>query len=430
MSWIGYWEYGGTEFVNAARTERYAAVMGAFKEVYHADDLALVLGETYSTPMQDEAPWWDPDDPNTNDFYGCYPLDITGADDSTFTALVTESTGDGGTVSGKRFATRAVVFSVALLGDSEAACEAGFRWLKSLLTTTDCGSTGVCGGFDLCFLSSEPKVDHTIDGDPTDCYDLYARSLHRVTATVAPTINSKASLKQGGEVWMVGFTLVAGNPFQFGAVNDYVRGFGDPTVVDPYVDGQPVDATVDLVGFIQDDPLCAKATYSPINDPLCPAIITPPSVPNIEIACFDFPVNYRRRQFTIGKQIIPSWGEVAPMLRLRSPRTETRNVRIRFYADPFETGDPNADPCNHCGDMVVSYIPANGSLVIDATDQVVYVEDVVNGRRQASHLVFGSDGGPFDWPLLTCGFGYIVTVDTPQSGGAPVVDLALYQRVS
>lgn len=431
MAWVGYYEFGGTEIINAARVERYAKVLGAFKAVYHADDLPLVLGDDpYSTPMQDEAPWWDPDDANTNDFYGVYPLDVTGLDDSTFTANVTESTGNGGTVSGARFATKAVVFSVALIGGSEAACEAGFRWLKQVLTSTDCASVGTCGGLDLCFLASEPMVDQSISGDPTDCWDPIARSLHRVATTVAPNVNSKASLTHGGEVWLVGFTLVAGNPFQFGWPNNYVRGFGDVNTTDPYLAGTPDDAVVDLVGFVQDDPFCPKPTYNPINDPLFPAIITPPSAPNVVTSGFNFPVNYRRRQFTIERDIIPSWGEVVPFIRLRSPNKESRNVRVRFYADPFGLGDPNSDPCNFCGDIVVSYIPAGGTIVLDGTDEIVYAEDVVNGRRQASHLVFGSDGGPFDWPQLSCGFGYVVTMDTPQSGGSPIMDLTLYQRVS
>lgn len=430
MSWVGYWEFGGTEFINAARVEKYAKVIGGFKNLYDADDLTLILGDAYTSAMQDDAPWTDPDNLDTYDFYGVYPLDVTGADDSTLVATITESTLDGGVVGGSRFATRGVVFSVLLIGASEAANEAGFRWLKSVLTGQACGDPRGCGGYELCFLSSKPVLDHTISGDPTDCWDNYARSLHRVAVTVGPSITSKSTLSQGGEVWTVGFTLTAGNPFQFGWVTPVVLGFGDVNVADPYVGGLPAGASFDVEGFVQDDPACAKAVYNPLNDPLCPAIISPPSAPNVSVACFDFPVNYRRRQFTIPKDRVPLWGDVVPWLRLRSPGAETRNVRIRFYADPFETGDPNSDPCNFCGDMVVSYIPAGGSLVIDGTDHQVYVEDVLNGRRQADHLTFGSDGDPFDWPLLSCGFGYIVTVDTMQSGGAPILDLSLYQRVS
>jgi hypothetical protein len=51
-------------------------------------------------------------------------------------------------------------------------------------------------------------------------------------------------------------------------------------------------------------------------------------------------------------------------------------------------------------------------------------------RRRADSLVSDSDGNPFEWPQFSCGFGYVVTVDTPQQGAvAPAVDLSLVPRV-
>ena len=92
MAWNGYFTFGGTEVINVARTEAYArnAGIGWFKPVYRNEALPLILGDTYTSPLQDDAPWTDPDDLSSYDFYGVYPLDITGIEDSTVTAEVVE----------------------------------------------------------------------------------------------------------------------------------------------------------------------------------------------------------------------------------------------------------------------------------------------------------------------------------------------------
>jgi hypothetical protein len=61
MAWDGYFTYAGQEFINASRTEVYAKEAGWFKPVLDADDLGPILGEEYRNPLQDPAPWGDPD---------------------------------------------------------------------------------------------------------------------------------------------------------------------------------------------------------------------------------------------------------------------------------------------------------------------------------------------------------------------------------
>ena len=134
MAWNGF-TYGDMEVINASRTETYArnAAVGWFKPVYKNIALPLILGETYTSPLMDDAPWTDPDALASYDFYGVYPLDVTGIEDSTMTADVVESTREGGVVQKPRHATQDVVFSAALIGGSECAVEYGMRWLKAVL---------------------------------------------------------------------------------------------------------------------------------------------------------------------------------------------------------------------------------------------------------------------------------------------------------
>lgn len=163
MAWLGYYEYGGVEIINATRTETYArnAKLGWFKPVYKNQAVPLLLGQKYASPMQDPAPWVDNDDASSFDFYGFYPLGVTGIENSTATASVTESTLDGGHVGALRRATRSVVFSGVLVAASECGTEFGMRWLRSVLSGPPCSPStpGSCVGTELRFMSCEPALD-------------------------------------------------------------------------------------------------------------------------------------------------------------------------------------------------------------------------------------------------------------------------------
>ena len=431
MAWPGWFSYAGTEIINVDRTEAYAPP-GWFKAVYKNGNLGPMMGEVYASPLQDDAPWTDPDDLNSYDFWGVYPLDVGGIEDSTATATVQESTLDGGLVGRSRRTTRTMTFSAVLIGASECAVEYGLRWLKQVLAGGPCGGSNDtnCGGNDLCFLRCEPTLDWASDGDPTDCLDGYVYSLRKVAPTVGPSIDNKMEMANGGVAWAVSFTLVAGDPHKYSTEIELIQGFGNPAIDMPYVGGLPDGGQFDDSGFVQTEQPCPVLIFNPLQDPECPQIVPPPGVPNIALNCFTFPVNYVRYQFTVPPQFIPLWGDVVPIVDIHTTRQAVRALRLRFYADPTGSGDPNSDPCNYCGDVVFSYIPPNSTIVFDGIEQTVYIDLPGGGRQRADALVFGSDGLPFDWPSLSCGFGYIVTMDIPQSTPLPVIDMALATRVS
>jgi hypothetical protein len=436
MAWNGYFLYGGQEFINAERTEAYARNAGAgwFKGCFGGTDLAPMLGQRYDTPWLDPAPWTDPDAPESYGFWGAYPLGITGLEDSTRTGEVIESTSDGGTVGRIRHGTRAVVFNEALVGDSDCAVDYGARWLRRLLLGAACGTQAneACSGDDLCYLSCEPGLDWEGEGTLLDilgCLDPFERSLRRVVFNNGPTFTSKQTTTDGGAVWTASMTAVAGNPFEFSAENPIVEGFG--VVTNPYV-CSPAGA-VNLNGPIVDDSSCKPIAYVPMFDPECPAFIAPPAPTTVPLGCYVPPTNWKRRQFTIPEEFIPLWGEVVPKIEIHNPSATKpiRNLRIRFYADVDGDNDISDDICAYCGDIVVSYVPPGETLVLDGSDQLVYVDSPgAAGKRRADSLVFATDGTPFSWPVLSCGFGYIVTVDLPQTATMPSVDLSLFSRAA
>lgn len=544
MAWHGYFRYAGNEIVNLPRTEAYARESGWFKPSGDGVDLAVMTGAgRYVSPIIDNAPWTDPDEDASYDFWGFYPIDVTGIEDSTVTSTVVENTGDGGTPGRVRRATKTVVFRGLLLAASECGADHGMRWLRSVLNGSACGnqSTQTCNGDDLCYLSCEPALDYNVPGDfivipgtpgspgtldtydggngedpntgsasggsggsvgdevldgggagdpgdayvfdggeepsgldefidgggaslppsfnvidgcnvnldcapsgpgtpdividtnvepqdPAFCLDEMTRSLRKVVFNNGPTILNKQTTTDGSAVWTVQFTAVAGNPYEFGTEKKIVQGFMDPTITNPYLPG--VDGIFDLTGVIVDESGCVEPAVSPVFDPFCPALTAPPAVPNVPLGCYTPPANWRRRQFSIPKNYIPLHTDAVPLMKVYARDDEVRNLRLRFYADVNGDGSIVDDPCAWCGDIVISYVPEDLTLVFDGSDKVIYVENPGGLRRRAEHLVYSTDGGPFEWPALTCGFNYIVTLDLPQTQAPPVVDFSLYNRAA
>lgn len=493
MSWAGYFEYDGNELINSHRTEAYARRLSWFRPNYKNTSLGPMLGhKAYRTPGLDYAPWLDPDFTESYDFYGVYPLAVTGMESSTRTATITESTGDGGIPGRIRHATKQMVFNTLLLAGSEASAEYGMRWLRRVLLGGVCGATLAqnCFGASLCYLSSEPFArinrlplgseyaglfggtadfqtdDPILSGgdaddagglvfeggdagqtgsiltrsysifqvstrmdDVTDCLTPYQRSLRNVSVTTGPTLLTKLKVPNGA-AWQVSFTAVAGSPFELGPEREVVTGFLSGDVPNPWPGGvEPAGASMDTTGFIfSEETGCDPVEPAPLIDPAFPSVIIPPGIPSVPIGNFTPPVNWRRRQFTIPKQYIPLWGEMVPLVKIHARNGDTRNLRIRFYSDPYGEGDASDDPCAFCGDIVVSYVPLGYTMVLDGAEEVVYAIGPGGVEYRADSLVFASNGTPFTWPALSCGFGYIVTLDLPETSFAPVVDLSLHER--
>jgi hypothetical protein len=435
MAWDGYFEYAGNEIINVARTEAYAAQAKAywFRPQFENDSLAAILGdENYKTPLLDDAPWTDPDVPESYDFYGVYPLEISGLENSTRTSTAIESTMDGGIPGRIRHASKTVVFNCVLMAGSDAAASYAMLWLRQALLGGVCGASASssCFGESLCYLSSEPEVDLlTGEEDPEDCLNRLLRSVRRVVFNNGPTVTSKRYTVDGGAVWQVTFTAVAGSPYEYGAEVPILEGLLDPDVAVPWVEGfEPTGGFIDTIGQAVLEPDCTAPTPQPITDPLHPAIIPPPGPPSVPLGNFTPPSSWWRRTFSIPKQYVPLWGEVVPRVLIHARDADLRNLRLRFYADPYKVGDITDDPCAYCGDIVVSYVPVDHTLVFDAAEQRVYVTSTGMGEQRADSLVFKSDGTPFEWPSLSCGFGYIVALDLPKEQVPPVVDVSLFAR--
>lgn len=162
MTYQGYFEFGGVELANAARSIAYARTygFGALRGCARCDDLGPVLGQTYTGPSQDPAPWHDPGRRASDDFLGFYTTRVDGLDDSTREASLIDLVGDGTAVSRVRQAGREMRFEGVMLALTDEGLDAGLSWLSSTLDSYRCdGSNNGCEGGDLRFLSSCPEID-------------------------------------------------------------------------------------------------------------------------------------------------------------------------------------------------------------------------------------------------------------------------------
>lgn len=457
MAWSGYFEYDGSEIINGPRTEAYlqAAGKGWFVPTFNRPDFATLIEQpVYTTPFTDGAPWVDPDLPESQDFYGFYPLEVTGAESSSRSSSVTEFTIDGGNPGRLRHGTKTLVFNGLIMAGSEQGAEYGIVWLRRALLGRVCSTsltTETSLGADLTYFAVEPEGESEepeetyLDGgdaaagarfvpDPDD-FDISEvvevqsalRYMKNVVINSGPVVMSKRKMSCGGAVWGVQFSAVAGSPYEFGALQPLLQGMFDPDVDDPWV-----PATISGAGIPLPQPLdeeeCGQDTWEPLFDPLCPALVAPPAPPSVPLGCWEPPAAWDRYQIDIPAPLVPLWQEVVPTVTLHAPDEEVRNVRLRFYADPLGTFDPSDNPCDYTGDVVVSYIPAGATMVLDGALQQVRVTTALGHVRRADSLVFATDGTPFVWPHLTCGYGHILTIDVDAAGAVPVVDLALTPR--
>lgn len=161
--------FSGVETANVSRLHTYASaeLPGLLKECdCECDLLAEAVGDQpYTTPLNDMAPWVDPDDPDTWGFYGTMPVTVTGLQDSTREYQIVGNIGDGAVIGRERHGPLEFRVTHLLAARNAASLEAGYSWLKAV---ADGGCAGPCGtGMKFCYLSSCP-VDLEDMGSPEE----------------------------------------------------------------------------------------------------------------------------------------------------------------------------------------------------------------------------------------------------------------------
>lgn len=155
---------GGTEIVNDSRTTAYMqngikpSTLNVAGDCGCSNVLALAGCDTgYNTPAIDNAPWYDPNIPESAEFAGFLSTGFEGMS-STYTRAITESIADGATLGRSRFGSRMMTWKGFLFGSSCCGVAYGLRWLgKTLQGSKNCGNN--CFGDDLELLVCCPTTE-------------------------------------------------------------------------------------------------------------------------------------------------------------------------------------------------------------------------------------------------------------------------------
>lgn len=167
---------------------------------------------------------------------------------------------------------------------------------------------------------------------------------------------------------------------------------------------------------------------SPLVDPDCPPVPAPPRPPVIVDSCVDTEItSWRRFWQEIPAIYIPEWIDTVPTLRIETT-TPVRQMRIRYYPNPFNRALGDLELDGFCAEQMVSFIPGDTIFTLDGVTQRAWAE--VAGVRDvlpADHLLISDSSA---WPLLGCGVAYYVTIDVPTDTptNAVTLEYSLRQR--
>ena len=397
----GYLTLGGTEILNRARASAYLeSQLRGRVEIKRSDaGLRTALGHgAYSST--DSAPWVTGGRAAGKRFLGLYPGKLIGSEDSTRSVQVTELTGDGAVMTSPRYGSAEMRFVATAFALDEEAMEEGMAWLREALSNDGCSDADLgCTGQEARLFAALPST--------TAEATTHTRVFHRVETTEGPRVMTKyPTTARGFVMWQIEFTLTAGIPFSFTALADVatVAMDGASNFQDPANEncGVTADAYNDYVG----DPY-----FTGISRPPRPPVILPPNILDIN--------SWRRRTLSIPASQTLRWGRVVPVVHV-STTSAVQYLRLRFY-------QPGKTSCDFDGEFIVSYVPGNSVLTLDAITREATLKLPGGKVVPAGHLLFGSDGRPFLWPALGCQHAYSMTADLMpgQSGVAIVLQTAV-----
>ncbi|MFF4292079.1 hypothetical protein ACFY0N_00310 [Streptomyces vinaceus] len=417
---------GGVEIANSTRLNAYLGPDGVGSPLtsYGAcmcpTLTPTILGEedgAYTTPAADNAPWYDPDVPESNEFAGLMVLSVEGMDDNPVRRSYTTAVSGGASIGPRRVQPRVITVTGILLGSTCCGVEYGLHWLGEALA----GCTGgACDGDCMTVYSCCPGEE---DLTPELFNDRYRRTIRRVALVDGPNVVSRqgtgcksGECTLGADIITVEFILVAGTPWLW---TDTMPVLEVP--VRPDADDEcPVWCIVDKgaepgVGC---DSCCRLGTCpDPVlssTDAGC-QLPTPPPSPQAPDSCFCLPMAATRVCYELDLTDRPNWSEDVPMIIVRAGLEPVQRLTISFYErSPNDVGLT----CDQISDMKrceahsvyhVQHVPAGTALTIDGQVGRGVVE--CGTTCETSPYLFGQDGAPPVFTPLNCAT-YCVCIET------------------
>lgn len=394
MAYDGWVEYNGVEIINLSRTAQLA--VGLDIDVVWAEPesvawIEAARGETNYDQIN-TAPWYDPGYPASAEFVGVVPLSLAGLDNSTLETSSTEYITDGGSSGKARNSTLAIVANVAFVASTERGADYGKRWLDRVLRGG--GARSFCAGSEMHYFQWEGK-----DSEPVPPV------VHRrdVSLSRGTSVTRKRSTYCSA-VWLATFTLTANDPFEYGEEVERFIGLGGVVQV-PSDDPGAVYASGSLP---MTEESCPAYDYSPIYDPLYPALVAPPTAPDFYPEGWSLipGVNFTRHWARV-LPVEPSEFSTVPVVRLTTS-IAARMVRVSVWP---ESANEDAQ-CEPLWSVIMTYVPVGLNVMIDGEQRAVYTWDGFSPVvRRADSLAFGPGARPLRWDRISNGEGLLVTLD-------------------
>jgi hypothetical protein len=199
--------------------------------------------------------------------------------------------------------------------------------------------------------------------------------------------------------WNATFTLTAADPYEYGDEVVAVEDLGGTPV------GDSVASSGDEVIILTD---CPVFDYTPIYDPLYPALIPSPTAPDFFPDGWDLTPGMTVERFWARLDPIePSPLNLVPIITLETT-TEARLVRVSVWPQASDTDDQ----CDPLFSVVVTYLPTDGAFIIDGEQKASYLFDGFSPSvRRTDSLVFSPEAGPVEWTAFNDEDGLLVTLD-------------------
>lgn len=159
---------------------------------------------------------------------------------------------------------------------------------------------------------------------------------------------------------------------------------------------------------------CPVYDYSPIYDPLHPALVPSPTAPDFYPEGWDIVPGMTFDRFWARVES-PGAGHlyVVPKITLTSP-VEARLVRVAIWPNDSE----DDDQCDPLFAAVVSYLPGGVLFTIDGERKASYVWDGLGDSvRRTDSLVYGLDATPIQWASFNDPDGLLITLDLFSESG-------------
>ena len=393
--WPGYLNLACAETINNERAATYVQPYGVTIDCDRCPDLPDVLGhDPYTSPVGDDAPWYDPVRGASADFLGVFSSSIEGLGTSTATRTPIPLVSEGSSIGPLRREHREIAVTARMFALTECGLSYGLEWLSRSLSGDPCG--GSCTGGEMFVFACCP-------GTGTDTGFDYAESryLYDVGLLEAPTITERIYYSEVIEA-VITFTLVAGKPWIYGEALPT----GDDWV--SLADGAEVRADPDQV-YQRCLPPTPCAT-----DPQCPRPPLPPSPPRPVSPCYPTGVgDFLVSRIRVASEDYPLWSELVPVIEVEPGSSDMRRLLVRFWSNPSnESCDQQLDPCDACGDLNVTYLPAQSLLTVDGRVSRSAIECETEGVGTATSPpnAFGPRGGLFSYPYFPCPGGLCVEV--------------------